>query len=68
MNNIEYYVHPDTAEYWLLKDRKRKAYEIDEILTEIEDGNYKVYETEEGYVVNTKNGYEFLIKEGEELD
>jgi chromosome segregation and condensation protein ScpB len=64
MNTIEYFIHPDTAEYWLLKDRKRKAHEIDEILEEIEDGDYEVYETDEGYEVQTKKGYEFLIKEG----
>lgn len=63
MNTIEYFIHPDTAEYWLLKNRKRKAPEIDEILNEIEDGNYKVYETEEGYEVITKKGHEFLIRE-----
>lgn len=62
---IEYFIHVDTAEYWLLKDRKRKAPEIDEILIEIEDGAYKVEETEEGYEVTTVSGQQFLIKEGE---
>ena len=63
---IDYFIHPDTAEYWLLKDRRRNAPEIDEILIEIEDGAYKVEETEEGYEVTTVSGHQFLIKEGGE--
>ena len=62
---IEYFIHVDTAEYWLLKNRKLNAPQIDEILIEIEDGAYKVEETEEGYEVTTVSGYQFLVKEGD---
>jgi hypothetical protein len=63
MPKNEYYIHVDTAEYWLLEDKRRNAPEIDEILIEIEDGHYSVEETEDGLEVTTTKGHQFLIKE-----
>jgi hypothetical protein len=58
----KYILDPLSVEGSLILSAKWEDWQIDEILDEIEDGNYTVEEKEDVYLVTTADGYDFELK------